>query len=297
MLTLAELRENLSYQIEYESLWRSPTDAELNRYINWAYADIATFSMALVALRSYPLEHNANGVLKFPATGSRAYEWDFSATGLMTPFHILWERQIGTNLYRFTLNPSVQKRPDILLQNAERVSRAPSSIDEHPVSAPQLRIFPENRLGSPPMPGSYPAQYYFHNGRFWFYPEPEGINGNYGTLWVYGAFVPVPTPHAVFKPLASDTERVPLPMTLATLIPDVAYYYWARGVTDLYPLAEEKRQRALQLALLIRQQMVQQGIQGAPFTENMLTLEAMQQLGGRTRNAPSRRGRTQSTGE
>lgn len=296
MVTLARLEADLQYQIEYEALWRSPSPTDLRQYINWAYADIATFSLALVALRRWDLKHNEAGLKKFPAQlGGRAIEWEFRATGLLVPYHILWERSHGSNLFRFSLQPSVQVRPEILLQNSERQSRAPSSIDEHPASAPRLRIFPENRLATAPspnsFPGPYPAQYYYHNGRLWLYPEPNPDTENhYGAVWVFGAFVPRSGSHAVFKELTNTEDEPELPVSLATLIPDIAFYYWARGITDLYPLAEQKRQNALQLALVFRQQMIQLGVQGAPFTENTLNPEVIEQLGGRLRNTPSRRG-------
>lgn len=290
MITYQRLEQELKYQIEYEALWRAPTPSDLQHYINWAYADIATYSLALLALRQWTLKHNEAGLKKHPEAGARAWEWDFNRTGLYVPYHVLWERQEGSNLVRFSLQSAVQVRPEVLLQNADRASRAPSSVDEHPASTPRVRIFPENRLGAEPNPtGSYPAQYYYHNGRLWLYPEPNPISGEYGKLWIYGAFIPRSNSESIFRWMTDANDEPALPAPLAALIPDLAFFYWARGITDLYPLAEQKRQAALQIALAFRQQMVQIGMQGAPFTENTLSTEMLEQLGGRIRNTPTRR--------
>lgn len=290
MVTLQQLINDLRYQIEYEALWREPTDDTLKLYINWAYADLAVYSLALVALRRWELKDSTAGITRYPSSGTRGWEWGFEQTGLFVPYHVLWEGTVGANTYRRSLQPSIQVRPEILLQNPDRLSRAPSSIDEHPASAPRIRVFPENRLGAEPLPASYPNEFYYHNGRFWFYPEPVGVSGSHGHVWIFGAFMPYNSPHAVYPYLDALSDVPALPLPLAQLIPEMAFYYWARGITDLYPLAEQKRANALQIALMFRQQMVQLGVQGAPFTENMLNPEVIEQLGGRLRNTPGRRG-------
>ena len=267
MMALSELRTELERIIRYESVFRTVDTNELNRYINHAYRDLAAWSYALISLQTYQVGGGPDDYphqVRINRNGLIGQVLDFQPVGLIAPYHLMWHR--GT--VRISLRPALYIRPEILLENADRARGAPTPIDEYPAPVPNTRFLPQHKLVQEEY--EHPHEFVFHNGFCLLRPAPRIISGNAGQLWVYGAFVPMPigsVPPA-FPILINDSDLCRLPILLAQHLPDVAYYYYARAITDLYPVAVQRYQAARELALYYRQQLIQDAIQGIPFDQN-----------------------------
>lgn len=262
MITLEALRAEFQYLMQYESAWRPITDAEQDAYLNRAYQELAYWSYALTTLWGAP----AQGPARYPfmtlqTVGSNAvWEWDCQPIGLVQPFHLMW----ASGDLKVSLRPSLYLRPEMVLRDAQNQPRAPSPITEYPASVPRVRTLPENKLVQ--ALGDYPYEYLFWNGRLILRP-PVAIESGTGILWIYGVFVPESDPNAPFPLLQNPTDACLLPTTLAMAVPEVAYFYYARPVTDLYPMVVQRYQRAIEQALGFRQAFAQALVTGSPIEE------------------------------
>ena len=276
MMTLLELREELRGIIRYESVFTSLTDAELNRYINRAYQELAHYSHALVALTNYPLAGTSGSYphqQRITANGLTTLSIDFLPVGLIAPFHMMWHR----DTVRLSLRPAVYIRPEVLLENADQQRRAPTPIDEYPAPIPSARILPQHKLVQEEH--GYPIEFVFHNGVCILRPAPT-VQTQPGQLWVYGAYVPMPTTAGVNPPftlLVNDTDMCRLPAPIVSHVVDVAFYYYARAITDMLPIALERYNLAREIALAFRDQMSNAMLSGLPIETPNLTNQQQQQ--------------------
>jgi len=263
MMRLAELRNELQTIIRYESVFRTVSNTELNRYINRAYQELAYYSYALATLTNYPLASTAGGYphqTRTTANGLTALVVDFQPVGLIAPFHLMWHR----DTVRVSLRPAVYVRPEVLLENADQQRRAPTPIDEYPAPIPTSRILPQHKLVQEE--NAYPFEFVFHNGLCILRPAPT-VTAQPGQLWIYGAYVPMPTATGINPPftiLTNDTDVCRLPAPIVNHIPDVAFYYYARAITDLLPIALQRYNLAREIALAFRDQISSTMLSGLP---------------------------------
>ncbi len=263
MMSLGELRNELQTIIRYESVFRSVSNAELDRYINRAYQELAYYSYALTTLTNYPLAGSSGGYpyqMRRSANGLTTLVVDFQPVGLVAPFHMMWHR----DTVRVSLRPAVYVRPEVLLENADQQRRAPTPIDEYPAPVPTARILPQHKLVQEE--NAYPFEFVFHNGLCILRPAPA-VQAVPGQLWIYGAYIPMPATASVnppFTTLTNDTDICRLPPPVANHIPDVAFYYYARAVTDLFPFVLQRYNLAREVALAFRDQMSSAMLSGLP---------------------------------
>jgi hypothetical protein len=263
MMTLEELRNELQTIIRYESVFRSVSNAELDRYINRAYQELAYYSYALATLTNYPLASTSGGYphqTRRTASGLTTLVIDFQPVGLIAPFHMMWHR----DTVRVSLRPAVYVRPEVLLENADQQRRAPTPIDEYPAPIPTARVLPQHKLVQEE--NAYPFEFVFHNGVCILRPAPT-VQAQSGQLWVYGAYVPMPATTSIIPPftvLTNDTDVCRLPAPIVNHIPDVAFYYYARAITDLLPIALQRYNLAREVALAFRDQISSTMLSGLP---------------------------------
>ena len=282
MISLAELRNELQTIIRYESVFRTVSNTELNRYINRAYQELAYYSYALATLTNYPLASTTGGYprqTRTTANGLTTLVVDFQPVGLIAPFHLMWHR----DTVRVSLRPAIYIRPEVLLENADQQRRAPTPIDEYPAPIPTARILPQHKLVQEE--NAYPFEFVFHNGLCILRPAPT-VTAQPGQLWIYGAYVPMPIATGINPPftiLTNDTDICRLPAPIANHIPDVAFYYYARAITDLLPIALQRYNLAREIALAFRDQMSNAMLQGTPIEATGLTnMQQQQQQQSRT---------------
>jgi hypothetical protein len=192
--------------------------------------------------------------------GLTALTVDFQPVGLIAPFHLMWHR----DTVRVSLRPAVYVRPEVLLENADQQRRAPTPIDEYPAPIPTTRVLPQHKLVQEE--NAYPFEFVFHNGLCILRPAPT-VQTQPGQLWIYGAYIPMPATSSVSPPftiLTNDTDICRLPAPIANHIPDVAFYYYARAITDLLPVALQRYTMAREVAMMFREQMSSTMLSGLP---------------------------------
>ena len=283
MITLLELRDELRTLIRYESVFTNLTDTVLNRYINRAYQELAHYSQALVALTNYPLASTSGSYpyqTRTNANGLVSLSVDFQPVGLIAPFHMMWHR----DTVRLSLRPAVYIRPEVLLENADQQRRAPTPIDEYPAPVPSTRVLPQHKLVQEEH--GYPIEFAFHNGLCVLRPAPT-VQAQSGQLWIYGAYIPMPATSSVTPPfttLSADNDMCRLPAPIVNHVADVAFYYYARTITDMLPIVLQRYNLAREIALTFRDQMSNAMLSGLPMEmSNPLGQQQQQQRTQRKR--------------
>jgi hypothetical protein len=102
-------------------------------------------------------------------------------------------------------------------------------------------------------------------------PAPT-VQAQSGQLWIYGAYVPMPATVDINPPftvLTNDTDICRLPAPIVNHIPDVAFYYYARAITDLLPIALQRYNLAREIALAFREQINSTMLSGLPIEIGM----------------------------